>query len=270
MKIWLNGSFVSASGAIDAGDRGMLLGDGVFETLAILGGRPLRFARHLSRLTDGAAMLGMDLPTTAGEIGAAIRALAESAEIEEGSARITLTRGPAPRGVLPPPVPTPTLLVTVARGAVGDTAAISAIVAASTRRNDCSPLAAVKSTNYLDAILARREADDAGAHEAIMLNTRGRVAEATAANVFCVIGGEVVTPPVMDGALPGTMRACVMEAERVAERSLWVDDLRAATEIVLTSSLAVRPVTMLDGAPVGDGKPGPVAQRLGTLPRTAD
>lgn len=269
MKVWCNGTVREATGAIDATDRGVLLGDGLFETLAVIGGQALRLDRHLARLASGAAYLGMPVPASRVEIGGAIRELAAALGDGAGSARVTLLRGGGPRGVLPPATPTPTLLISVSPASVGDVSPLRAIVACSTRRNDRSPLAALKTTNYLDGILAKREAQAAGADDAILLNTRDGVAEATAANVFCVIGGDLVTPPVADGALPGILRDRIMETEVVIERTLTADDLARAAEIVLTSSLSVRPVTSLDGRPVGDGAPGPVAVRLGDLPRKA-
>ena len=140
----------------------------------------------------------------------------------------------------------------------------------STRRNERSPLAGLKSLNYLDAVLARREAAAAGADDAILLNTRDRVAEATAANVFCVLAGELVTPPLADGVLPGIMRACVMEATPVTERSIGAGELASAREIFLTSSLSLRSVVALNGKPVGDGRPGSMVARFEMLPRTAN
>ena len=267
MKIWMNGAFVSASGAIDATDRGLTLGDGVFETLAVLGGRPSLFKAHMGRLRNGAAVLGITVPAGDEEILAALETLAESADVDEGSARITLTRGPAQRGVLPPANARPTLMATVHAGDVGWGTPLSAIVAKGTRRNERSQLSAIKSTNYADAILARMEAEAAGAGDAILLNTADRVAEATAANVFCVIAGGLVTPPLSDGALAGIMRAEVLSRETVEERSLSKRELAGADEIILTSSLSIRPVTRVDGRPVGAGRPGPFAKRLAGLPR---
>lgn len=266
MKVWRNGDLVEAAGAIDATDRGVLLGDGLFETLAVVNGKPLRLDRHLARLWESAQRLGMKLPYARADIDAAINDVAKSAAVDMGCARITLLRGDGPRGVLPPQNTPGTLLITVTTGVVGAATPMRAIVASSTRRNEFSPASAMKTTNYLDAIIARREAAEAGVDDAIMLNTHGMVAEATAANVFCVIGGDLVTPPVSDGALPGIMREQIMIAEDVIERSLSPDDLSRAEEIVLSNSISVRPVIELDREPVGSRQPGPVALRLAELP----
>ncbi len=270
MKIWRNGEIVPASGAVDATDRGVLLGDGIFETLAMLGGRPKLLDRHLARLSDGAKILGIPLHADRAGLEDAIRALAADGAVEEGAVRITLLRGSGPRGVAPPADVAPTLLVAVTAMHVGIANPVEAVIAKTTRRNERSPASRLKTTNYLDAILASREAMEAGADDAIMLNTRDAVAEATSANVFCVIGGDLVTPPISDGALPGVMRERIMVQETVIERTLTTDDLGRATEIILTSSLSVRPVTVLDGQPVADGAPGPVAARLADLPRRTD
>ncbi|MEX0693616.1 MAG: aminotransferase class IV [Rhodospirillales bacterium] len=267
MTIWLNGHLVDAAGAVDATDRGVLLGDGLFETIAFVDGVPLRFSRHISRLEQGATVLGMPVPAGSDDLLEAISALAINTGITEGSVRITLLRGSGPRGVLPPPVPTPTLVVQLIPGTVGLSIPLKVIVAKSTCRNERSPLSGIKSTNYLDAILARREAADGGADDALMVNTQGRIAEASAANVFCRFGDALVTPPLIDGALPGIMRQCVIDAEGAIEQSLPPAELHQADEIFLTSSLGVRAVVQVDDTVIGGAVPGKVATRLADLPR---
>jgi len=267
MTIWLNGKFTEPEGAIDARERGALLGDGLFETIAVVNGAALRFERHMARLMAGAVALGIPLAYTPDALSDALRGLCADQGFSEGAARITLLRGPASRGVAPPIDPAPTVMVTAVSGTVGSAAPVRLIIAQSTRRNDRSPLAAIKSTNYLDAIIAAREAVAAGADDAVLLNTMDLVCEATVANIFCRFGEELVTPPIGDGALPGIMRACVIDAEDVSERSITAGDLRGADEVFLTSSLSVRPVTEIDGSAVGNGKGGTVAARLSDLPR---
>lgn len=269
MKVWLNGNIIDAAGALDANDRGVLLGDGIFETLPIIAGRPLRWSRHSARLQQGAQSLAIALPDGLENLETAICDLTAAQGFDEGAARVTLLRGPGPRGVLPPNTDTPTLMIAVNAARVGMTDPVHVIVAQSTRRNARSPLSQMKTTNYLDSILARQEAEAASCDDAVMLNTSDLVAEATAANIFCVIDDEIVTPPTSDGALPGIMRACIMETETVIDRSLSVADLYRATEIFLTSSLSVRPVVEIDGRIVGTHKAGPVATRLADMPRRA-
>lgn len=269
MKIWRNGDIVNSMGAIDADDRGVTLGDGIFETVAVVADEPLRLEKHLSRLNHGASVLGIPFEVDTKRWRSAINDILCAEHVTEGSARITLLRGSGLRGVLPPATPKLTCIISAYAGEVGANLPIRAIVAESTRRNELSPLASIKSTNYLDAILARLEADKADAEEAVMLNTRGNIAEATASNIFCVKDGQIMTPPVTDGALPGIMRRCVIDAFDVEQVSITPDMLFEADEVFLTSSLNIRPVVQLNGATIGSGKLGPVAASLNDLPRTA-
>lgn len=260
----LNGTLVDAGAArIDPSDRGFTLGDGLFETIAVKSGAPRRLDAHLARLHDGAAMLDLPLPWTDAQLAQWIAATASANALADAVVRLTVSRGPGPRGVLPPPAPTPTLVIAAAP--LPDTsAAVALITATRTRRNQHSPLARIKSLNYLDNVIARAEAAAAGADDALILNTDGRVAETSIANIFALIGGRLVTPPVADGALPGVMRAEVMRLARAAERSLAADDLRAASEVFLTSALGLRAVVALDGQAIGDGAPGLITQLLAT------
>lgn len=253
--IWLNGRLSAAAAArIDPADRGLLLGDGVFETLAVADGRPLRLAAHLARLRAGAAVIGLPVPLTDAALTAAMAEVLDAAGPKTGSLRLTLTRGVGPRGLPPPPEPSPTVMLT-AGGLPPETPA-HVIVAQSTRRNEHSPLSRIKSLNYLDNILARMEAQRAGADDALVLNTAGRVAEASAACLFWVKDGALFTPPIAEGALPGVRRAGIIAALGAAERPVLADELRGADEIFLANSLSVRPVASLDGRPVGWGGGG--------------
>ncbi|QQP89163.1 aminotransferase class IV [Skermanella sp. TT6] len=250
MRVWLNGAVVPAEAArIDPADRGFMLGDGLFETIRVAAGHPRHLDRHLARLAGGAAVLGIPLPMDAPAIAAGIASLLDETGLAEASVRLTLTRGPAPRGLLPPDMPRPTLLATVAP-APPPPAPARAVIARSTCRNELSPLSRLKSLNYLDGILARREAADRGADDALMLNTRGRLAEATVGNVFAVIDGVLVTPPAAEGALPGIARGLAIERLPVIERPVTVEELMRATEIAVTNSLGVRPVATLEDRPL--------------------
>ncbi|MFG1419733.1 aminotransferase class IV [Xanthobacter sp. V0B-10] len=242
MKLYLNGALMEAGEAhIAPGDRGFTLGDGLFETLRVRGGFLRRLPAHLARLTRGAAVLGLPLPAL--DFGAALEQVRAANALDDGVLRLTVTRGSGPRGVLPPAEPHPTVLITAAPMAPPPPPA-RLIIASVTRRNERSPLSQVKSLNYLDNILARQEAARAGADDALLLNTRERLAESTIANLFAVIDGRLVTPPVSEGALPGVMRAAV-KAQGAEERPLTPDDLAQAEEIFLTSSLGIRPVARL-------------------------
>jgi branched-chain amino acid aminotransferase len=246
MILWLNGNLLTAEEArIDPIDRGFLLGDGVFETIRLQGSRPLHLTQHQARLRDGAALLGIPIGWDDAVLGQAIADVARAAGLAHAAARLTLTRGPAQRGVLPPAEPRPTLLITA--GALPPPPPPAhAIIATSTRRNAMSPLSRIKSLNYLDSIIARREATGRSTDEAILLDTRGHLAEATAANLFLLIGDRIVTPPVEDGALPGITRARLLASGLAEEGRLWPEDCARASAAFLTSSLGVRMLARIE------------------------
>jgi len=262
MTIWLNGRLIQAAEArIDPADRGFTLGDGLFETIRIKDRLPRHLSRHLHRLGAGAGLLRLPLPYDATDLTDAMAALIGAAGVDDGVLRLTLSRGTGARGVLPPADARPTLLMTVAPAA-HMTAPVSAIVARSTRRNEHSPLSRLKSLNYLDSILARQEAAERGADEALLLNAAGRLAESSVANLFLSIDGRLLTPPLADGALPGIRRALILERHDAAEAPLTLEDLARADEAILTNSLGLRPLVAVDGSPVGAGTPGPALARL--------
>lgn len=261
MKLSLNGALVEAAEArIAPDDRGFTLGDGVFETIALKKAAPKRLAAHLARLRDGAGVLGISVPYTDTKIGELVAAVISANEMSEGALRLTLTRGPGARGLTPPEAPTPTFLITV--GPLPPDDPLTLMVARRTRRDETSVLARVKHLGYLDNILARREALAAGADDAVILNLAGRVAETTIANLFCLIGGGLVTPPVSEGALPGVMRAEVIRLTRADERPIEVAELERSSEVFVSNALGIRPVTKVNGRAVGDGVPGLITQML--------
>jgi len=263
MKIWLNGALCASTEArIDPADRGFTLGDGLFETVAVRGGKILRLEKHLRRLNRGCALLR--LPPPPGSLPGAIGTVLSANGLQDAAIRITYTRGVGARGLPVPDACSPTLLVTAAP-LPSPRPPARCIVATVTRRNEHSPLSRIKSTNYLDAILAREEALSRGASDALLLNCAGRVAEATAANLFIVKDGQVLTPPLEDGALEGIVREEIMARCGAIERSLRVADLMLAEEIFLSNSLGLQAVATIDGAPVGTGTPGPIYRALTPL-----
>ena len=251
MMLWLNGALAEESLArIDPTDRGFTLGDGLFETIRRQGGRILHLDRHLARLRHGAGFLGIPLTWQDGALAAGAAALIEADRLGDAVLRLTLTRGPGQRGILPPAEPRPTLLITAA-ALPAPMPPARAIIATVTRRNEASPLSRFKTLNYLDNIIARGEALRRGADDAILLNTQGRVAEASVANVFALHGGRLLTPPVEDGALPGIMRGLLIERCGAVEAPLVPADLAAADAVFLSSSLGLRPVLTIDGYAIG-------------------
>lgn len=239
-------------------DRGLLLGDGLFETLLARDGTLVLFEAHLARLTAGCRTLGLPAPEAA-----EVRRLCEGAAAGLAgpvAVRLTLTAGSGGRGLDRPASPAPRLFATAApaprpRGPAG-------LVTASVRRNEGSPAARLKTLAYLDNVLARREA---GADEALMLNNAGEVACAAAANLFWLEGERLCTPALECGVLDGIMRGEVMaRAAAMGVKTVQVRAPRAALAdargLFLTSSLiGVRPVARLDGVEVADD---PLTRRL--------
>ncbi len=272
----LRGRAITREVGIDPRDRGFTLGDGVFETIKVVSGVPLRWRLHADRLRDGLRALQIGVDASDDDLRAAVGNCIASSGTGDGVVRLSVSRGAAAsRGLLPGVGSDPAIIVEV-RPPAGypETLAVTGMSAVfgSVPRNERSPLSRIKSLSYLENVLARMEAHAAGADEAIVLNTAGIVAGASAANVFAVLNGEIATPPDSDGALPGTMRRWVIEklapvcGLSVREQSLTPVLLAGAEEILLTNALmGVVPVTVLQGDPVGAGCPGPVTGRLAAV-----
>jgi branched-chain amino acid aminotransferase group I len=269
--VFLNGRFVErGEAAAPALDRGLLYGYGLFETMRSHGGRVFRLEEHYRRLCEGAVVLELPPALTLDDLRAAIDTLLERNGLTDAYLRLTVTAGPSPdEGGASPSV------LLVARPLSGYPPALyrrgMAAVTGSTRRNEASPLSRVKSLNYLDNLLAREEARRKGADEAILLNTRGLVAEGSASNLFLVGSGRLLTPSLDSGALPGITRATVIELAReagiaCAEGGVATEALVQAAEAFLTNSImGVMPLTRLDGRPIGSGRPGPVTGAIRRL-----
>jgi len=253
MTLWLNGAFVDPNTAcIAPEDRGFLLGDGLFETMLFRQPNIVSFSEHMSRMRDAARYLELSIPYSDPEIADAARRLiaVNKLEQEQASLRLTVSRGVGPRGLRFPETPASTCMLTAAPVAAppkGVTAIFGTI-----SRNDLSPLSRFKTLNYLDNILVKREADLAGADEAIMLNTKDCVACASTANIFMVVGDQIVTPPIEDGVLPGITRAALLrlaDEHKIScvERTIRRDELMTADAVFLTNSLmGVCPVSELE------------------------
>lgn len=241
--LWLNGRLLPESEArIDPADRGLLLGDGVFETMrAVRGAVPL-LDRHLARLRAAATFLELPLPFSDAAIDGACRELLVANAPGDAALRLTLTRGPGPRGLPPPARSSPTLLLTASPLVVAPSVSRAA-VALEARRNERSPTSRIKALGYLDNLLALREVRALGAEQALMLNGAGRLACAASANLFLLERAELVTPPLEEGALPGITRSLVLElAPQVGvscrEVPLPPERLATAEAVFTTSSLA--------------------------------
>jgi branched-chain amino acid aminotransferase len=243
---WFNGRLVKdASLSIDPSDRGLLLGDGLFETIAIFNGKAIWLDDHLQRLRSGAATLG--LAADRSYIEAAVRDILGQAPDRSGIMRITLTRGPGVRG-LAAEGSRPSLIVTLSPWAKGILFAPASLVTSSIRRNETSPASRLKTLSYIDNILAAREASSKKCDDALLLNTRGNVASTTIANLFVLRGDRITTPPVSAGILPGIARKKLLAFAKGEEREIASADLKQADAVFLTNSLRlICPVHSLDG-----------------------
>ena len=256
-------------------DRGFLYGDSVYETLRTSGGHFVEMGRHLVRLRRSAAGIGLEIPYTDQEIADATRATCSATGNPDCYVRVVVTRGTGELGLDPRHAGKPLLVVLAKELKLAQPAlyerGISAQIVDVRKISKRSLDPTLKTGNYLNSIQALRQATDSAAEDAIMLSVDGAVAEGATSNVFMVKEGAILTPSIQTGLLSGITRALICELARadgreVAEVTIWPDDLRAADEVFLTSSVrGPIAVTKLDGAPVGEGRVGPVTQRLSAL-----
>ncbi|MBN1126303.1 MAG: branched-chain-amino-acid transaminase [Sedimentisphaerales bacterium] len=273
LKIWLNDRLVDEKEAkISVFDHGLLYGDGVFEGIRVYSSKIFEFKAHMERLFESARAIRLSMPMDFDEICEATRKTVEANDIVDGYIRLIVTRGIGDLGLNPFLCKNAGLCIIASdiqlypeefyvKG--------MKVISATTHRNH--PLALppqIKSLNYLNNIMAKIEAIDAGVVEAIMYNHLGYVAEATGDNVFIIKNGTIYTPPVQAGSLDGITRAVVIrlareEGIKVNERNLVRFDLYTCDEFFLTGTAAeVIGVVEIDGRIVGDGKPGPITKRL--------
>jgi branched-chain amino acid aminotransferase len=265
VKLWLNGELVEEQAArISPADHGLLVGDGVFETLRCYAGVPFALGNHLERLESGALALGLRTPPLE-ELAGAAHAVLEANGLSDARMRLTLTSGPGSPGLARGTGP-PTVIV--AALPLDPWPPTATAIVSRWRRNETSPLAGVKTISLVDNVMALGEARAQGANEALLLNGRGELCEATTANVFCVRDGQVSTPALSSGCLAGitrdrVLRLCAELRIGGVEASLPVEVLYESEEIFLTSSTReVQPLVSVDGRPIGDGSPGRYTQRL--------
>jgi branched-chain amino acid aminotransferase len=271
--IWINGRRADPAGPhVSAFDRGYMRADGLFETLRSYDGKAGCLERHMARLRRGAAVLGIPVPD---DIRVTVADAARAAAAEgwaDAAVRLSLSRGVGDLTMVPKPGVQPTVVVTATPLSVQASAplyekGIALHVAAGTR-NEQSVTSGVKTLGYAEAVIAFNAAVAAGFDEALFLDTEGHVSEATTANIFAVKGGGLLTPPLTCGILAGITRELVLEIaarEQIAaaEHVMRMDDLHAADEVFITSSVReLMPVTRIGSHVIGPGKPGPVYKRL--------
>lgn len=264
MKVWLDGRIVEGNEAkIPVTDHGLLYGDGIFEGIRAIGRRVFRLDDHLRRLQTAARAIGLELPASLRDIEAIVLDTLRAFGHDDAYIRLIVTRGEGELGVDPTTCPTPRIICLVKDIKIYPVEKLAQgvdMVTVSVRRPPADALdPRVKSLNYLNNVLAKREARLRGADEGLILNLNGLVAEASVANVFAVRNGILMTPPATDGALGGITRDSVLECARAAgidarEMSLGRFDLFQADEVFLTGTAArIVPVGSLDGQPIGRG-----------------
>ena len=255
--LWIDGALVDEADArVSPFDHGLLTGDGVFETMRVIRGRPFAARRHLDRLARSAA--GMRLPCPpAPVVLAAIHEVVDANDLAEGRLRVTLTGGPSSLGS-DRAAAEPTVIV--ACGALPAWPPAADVALSPWPRNERSPLAGVKSTSYGENVVALAHARDQGAGEAIFANLAGNLCEGTGTNVFVGVADRLLTPPLSSGCLAGVTRELILELVEVVEEDLPLDALLTADEAFLTSSTRdVQPIRSVDGTSLASC-PGPLTQ----------
>ncbi len=273
MVIYLDGKYVDSSEAkVSVFDHGLLYGDGIFEGIRLYGGNVYRLDDHLERLEMSARALMLTIPLSRAELAEAVCETCRRNKLQDGYIRLVVTRGVGDLGLAPWSCANPTTFIIASKISLYPQEYYDnglSIVTVPTRRIAADALPpTVKSLNYLNNILAKIEAKQAGALEAIMLNAQGYVAECTADNIFVVQKGEIITPSSSAGALKGITRATVFDIAKELSIPMRAADLTrydvwCADECFLTGTGAeVIPVVKLDGRVIGTGQPGPVTARV--------
>ncbi len=273
MKIYLDGNLVdSAEAKISVFDHGLLYGDGIFEGIRLYGGNVFRLEEHLERLEYSAKAILLKMPWTRREISDAVCATCRANGLTDGYIRLVVTRGVGDLGLSPWLCPKPSIFIIADKIALYPKEhyekGLEIVTVATRRMNPAALSPAIKSLNYLNNILAKIEARQAGALEAIMLNDQGFVAECTGDNVFIVHKGKIFTPSAQQGALKGITRDAIFDIAKeigvtIEEHDMTRYDVWNADEVFLTGTGAeVIPVVKLDGREIGNAKPGPVFAKV--------
>jgi branched-chain amino acid aminotransferase len=258
VKIWLNGGLQDLEAArVSVFDHGLTVGDGIFETVKAVEGRPFALTRHLDRLARSARGLGLPEPDP-DEVRAACAAVIDANPMPLGRLRITYTGGLSPLGS---DRGDQGQTLVVALGEVARRPDTTAVVTVPWTRNERGALTGLKTTSYAENVVALARAHEQGASEALFANTVGQLCEGTGSNVFVVLDGEIHTPPVASGCLAGITRALAVDWTGARETDLPLDVLDRADEVFLTSTLRdVQAVHRVDGREL-TGAPGPVTAK---------
>lgn len=273
MQIYIDGKWLPRESAtISVFDHGLLYGDGIFEGIRVYNRRIFRLGAHVDRLYASARALALEVPLSRAEMIETVREAVRRNRTADGYIRLVVTRGTGDLGIDPRKCPRATVIVIVTGIEVYPpelyTRGIKVITAATRQVSHDSFDARIKSLNYLKNVLAKIDAYQAEAQEAILLNAAGYIAECTADNLFVVRDGRVLTPSPQDGALEGVTRGAILELAAAAgiagsEARLTRYDVYVADECFVTGTGAeIMPVTIADGRTIGDGHPGPITRRL--------
>ena len=279
MKVFIDGQFYDEANAkISVFDHGLLYGDGIFEGIRAYNGRVFKLKEHIDRLFCSAKAILLTIPMSHAEVSKAVVETCRENNLRDGYVRLVVTRGVGTLGLNPNKCKLASVIVIAGTIQLYPEEMYQngmAIVTVPTVRNLHSAVnPAIKSLNYLNNILAKIEANNAGVEEAIMLNSEGYVAECTGDNIFILKDGKMFTPPLSAGALYGITRAAVVDLARqlgieVTEPNLTRYDIFNADECFLTGTAAeIIPVTKVDGRTIGDGKPGATTHKLITAYRS--
>jgi len=271
-KIYIDGKFYSEANAkVSVFDHGLLYGDGIFEGIRFYNGRVFRLEEHLERLWDSARSICLQVPISRREMTEAVLETIRQNDLRDGYIRLLVTRGIGNLGLNPMQCKHPSVIIIAATIVLYHEnfyrKGLTIVTCATRRSNPAALNPAVKSLNYLNNVMARIEANLAGADEALMLNDAGNVAECTADNVFIVKRGQMFTPPTTAGALRGITRSIVFEiaAElgiKITETDITRHDVFIADECFLTGTAAeIIPVVKADGRLIRNGKPGSITTR---------
>ena len=268
---YLNGQMLDeAEARVPVTDRGFMLADGIYEVMRVYGGRPFALDRHLARLQRSAAQLELTLQPATEELGRLCLDLVQANSLQEGTVYLQVTRGAAPRAHAIPAELAPTTLILTSDRPLESAELRAKGVIAITVPDDRWARCDIKTIALTANVLAKSKAARAGAFEAIFVRD-GAVTDAASSNVFAVIDGALLTAPKSNYLLAGITRDILVELAPanglpIREEVFRLEALRRAEEIMVTSTTAeVMPVVELDGASVGDGKPGRMARKLQEL-----
>ena len=273
MKVFIDGKFVDEKKAVvSVFDHGLLYGDGVFEGIRAYNGRVFKLKEHVERLFFSAKAILLKIPMSQKAVANAVRETCRRNGIRDGYIRLVVTRGAGTLGLDPNRCKNPQVIIIADKIQLYPKAfyekGLDIVTVPTTRNHPNAVNPAIKSLNYLNNILAKIEAINAGCIEAIMLNAEGFVAECTGDNIFMVKGGRLLTPPFAAGALQGITRGVVLDIARemgveVAEPNLTRYDLFNSDECFITGTAAeVVPVVKIDGRPVANSRPGKMTKKF--------